>query len=329
MASLEIPNGVTIGSAPDSWGVWFANDPVQVDPQDFLDEVSAAGYEWIELGPFGYLPTDPAQLTDELGRRNLRLSAGTVFEHLHHENSWNDVWTQVSDVAALAKTQGAEYLVVIPSMWRDDVSGEVVEPYELDSASWNRKIDGNDRLGKAILQEYGLHVVYHPHADSHIDNNAAVERFLEGTNPEYVNLCLDTGHLAYCGGDTLALIDTHPSRVTYTHLKQVDPAVKAVVDEQNLPWSKAVQLGVMSEPPGGIPHMPDVFAALEALNRPIFGIVEQDMYGCPVDVPLPIARRTLSYLRGCRHRAPLTIDDRPPPAANQPSGSTLPHRGNS
>jgi inosose dehydratase len=227
-----------------------------------------------------------------------------VFEHLQRENSWDDVWSQVSNVAGLAKSAGAEYVVVIPSMWRDDVTGEEVEPYNLDADAWNRKIKGNDRLGKAILEEYGMKVVYHPHADSHIDNNAAVERFLEGTNPEYVNLCLDTGHLSYCGGDNLDLIAKHPSRVTYTHLKQVDPKVKAVVDEQNLTWAAAVQLGVMQEPPGGIPAMPELFAALEALGRPIFGIVEQDMYGCALDVPKPIATRTLTYLQGCRHIAP-------------------------
>ena len=36
----------------------------------------------------------------------------------------------------------------------------------------------------------------------------------------------------------------------------------------------------------------------------MFGIVEQDMYGCATDVPFPIAKRTLSYLQGCRHIAP-------------------------
>ena len=72
-----------MGSAPDSWGVWFPDDPQQTPYTRFLDEVASSGYEWIELGPFGYLPTDPKQLSDELAARNLKLSAGTVFEHLH------------------------------------------------------------------------------------------------------------------------------------------------------------------------------------------------------------------------------------------------------
>ena len=50
---------LTIGSAPNSWGVWFADDPRQTPWHRFLDEIAEAGYEWMELGPFGYLPTDP------------------------------------------------------------------------------------------------------------------------------------------------------------------------------------------------------------------------------------------------------------------------------
>jgi inosose dehydratase len=49
-----------LGSCPDSWGVWFADDPHQTPWHRFLDELAAAGYRWLELGPYGYLPTDPA-----------------------------------------------------------------------------------------------------------------------------------------------------------------------------------------------------------------------------------------------------------------------------
>ena len=62
-----MPDGhLGLGTAPDSWGVWFPEDPRQVPWTRFLDEASRAGYEWIELGPFGYLPTEPERLRDEL-----------------------------------------------------------------------------------------------------------------------------------------------------------------------------------------------------------------------------------------------------------------------
>jgi len=112
---------IRIGSAPDSWGVWFPDDPQQVPWQRFLDEVSQSGYEWIELGPYGYLPTDPAVLEAETARRGLNVSAGTVFTGLHRgPEVWDATWAHVSDIATLTQAMGAEHLVVIPAFWRDD-----------------------------------------------------------------------------------------------------------------------------------------------------------------------------------------------------------------
>lgn len=66
---------LSIGTAPDSWGVWYADDPRQTPWTRFLDEVVAAGYLRIELGPYGYLPTDPVRLKDELDQRGLTITA--------------------------------------------------------------------------------------------------------------------------------------------------------------------------------------------------------------------------------------------------------------
>ena len=70
---------ITIGTAPDSWGVWFPSDPEQVPPEVFLREVAEAGYEWIELGPYGYLPSDAVKLSEQLDEYGLGVLAGTVY----------------------------------------------------------------------------------------------------------------------------------------------------------------------------------------------------------------------------------------------------------
>ena len=80
-----------------------------------------------------------------------------------------------------------------------------------------------NELGKAMFEKYGVRAQYHPHADSHVDTEENVYRFLDGTDGEFVNLCLDTGHISYCGGDNIAIIERAPERIGYLHLKQVDP----------------------------------------------------------------------------------------------------------
>ena len=292
-------SSIIVGSAPDSWGVWFPDDPQQTPYTRFLDEVAASGYEWIELGPYGYLPTDPARLLDELGQRGLKLSAGTVFEHLHQDDSWDAVWSQIEDVAKLTAAVGGKHVVVIPEMWRDPASGAVLEDRDLTDEQWRKKTEGMNELGKAMFEKYGVRAQYHPHADSHVDTEEHIYRFLENTDGEFVNLCLDTGHVSYCGGDNLAIITKHPERIGYLHLKQVDEEVRAKVAADDLPFGEAVKLGAMTEPPRGIPEMPPLLDAVAGLDIDIFAIVEQDMYPCAVDAPLPIAQRTREYLGGC------------------------------
>ncbi|MEU3599374.1 sugar phosphate isomerase/epimerase [Streptomyces sp. NPDC006798] len=294
------PHRIRVGSAPDSWGVWFPDDPRQVPWGRFLDEVAAAGYEWIELGPYGYLPTDPAVLAEETARRGLKVSAGTVFTGLHHGPAvWDETWARVSEVAALARATGAGHLVVIPSFWRDDKTGRVLEDRTLTAGQWRDLAAQTERLGREVRERYGLKIMVHPHADTHIDGEENVRRFLDATDPGLVSLCLDTGHYAYCGGDSVKLIETYGERIGYLHLKQVDPAVLAEVVADEVPFGPAVARGVMCEPPGGVPALEPVLAAARALDAELFAIVEQDMYPCPPDQPFPIARRTRRFLRSC------------------------------
>ncbi|GAA2713435.1 MULTISPECIES: sugar phosphate isomerase/epimerase [Streptomyces] len=291
---------IRVGSAPDSWGVWFADDPAQVPWQRFLDEVAEAGYEWIELGPYGYLPTEPDRLREETGRRGLRVSAGTVFTALHRgPGVWEETWEQVARVAELTRAVGGTHLVVIPAFWRDDKTAEALESPHLTAEQWRHLARGTERLADRVRDAYGLTIAVHPHADTHIDTEANVARFLDATDPRRVGLCLDTGHYAYCGGDSVELIKTYGERIAYLHLKQVDPAVLAGVVERGTPFGPAVRQGVMCEPPRGVPALEPVLAAAQGLGTDLFAIVEQDMYPCPPDQPLPIARRTRAFLRTC------------------------------
>jgi inosose dehydratase len=298
-------SSLKIGTAPDSWGVWFPSDPEQVPAERFLAEVVEAGYEAIELGPYGYLPNDPNELKETLAAHHLSVLAGTVFSHLHQPDSWDYTWKQVTDVAALTQAVGGEHIVVIPDVWRDHKTGEQKEERSLTDEQWGLLTSGHDELGRRILEEFGLHVQFHSHADSHVGYQPEIERFLEATNPDYVNLCLDTGHVAYYGGDCVDLITRYPERIGYVHLKQVDPSVVSKVLEADLSFPEAVKMGAMIEPPLGLPDMPPVLEALAGLGREIKGIIEHDLYPCAPDVPLPIAKRTKTYLSSC---SPVSID---------------------
>jgi inosose dehydratase len=129
--------------------------------------------------------------------------------------------------------------------YRDDKTGAYTEPAELDADDWRTLISSVDEIGRQIAADYGVRLEFHPHADSHVETQAQVEQFLADTNPDYVSLCLDTGHLAYTRADNVAIIKKFPSRIGYVHIKQMDPAIVAKPRQRTWPsgrpwrWARA------------------------------------------------------------------------------------------
>lgn len=286
-----------LGSCPDSWGVWFANDEKQTPWGRFLDELAGAGYSWLELGPYGYLPTDPARLRDELASRNLSCAGGTVAGVGGPHKDFDAVLAETRKVAELTAALGAKHVIFVPVPgYRDDTTGAYREQAELDSDQWQALVDNSNTLGKVLAEEYGVRMQFHPHADYQVETQAQTERFLEDTDPRYVSLCLDTGHLAYRRADVPAIIRKYPDRIGYVHIKQMDPTIVEQAERENMPFGQAVAMGASCSPPEGLPHIPSVIDALAELNGELFVVVEQDMYPVDFDVPLPIATRTRAYL---------------------------------
>ncbi len=289
-----------LGTAPDSWGVWFASDPHQVTWDVYLDEIARVGYVYTELGPPGFMPQDPAQLKEEIAQRGLTVCGGTVFAGLHKgADALAQAKVDFGREAALLSAVGAEYLVHLPEQYTDQHTGEVSEARDLDPELWKNLVTGTDELARFLSEEHGVKLVFHPHADTHVDTQDRIEQFLADTDPELVNLCLDTGHVSYCDGDNLAIIEKHPQRVTYVHLKSVDPVVRARVLAEGISLAEAVKLGVMCEPPYGEPDMPPLLAALGGLGREIYTVIEQDLFPVEPHIPLPIGARTAGYYVGC------------------------------
>jgi inosose dehydratase len=289
-----------LGTAPDSWGVWFPADDHQVTWQQYLDELPKAGYVWTELGPFGFLPNEPGRLRQELDQRGLRLCGGTMFAALHHgADALKKSTEEFRQLARVLVALDAKYLVHLPEQYTDLHTGAATDAADLGAEHWNNLIHGTNELGRIVSEEFGVELVFHPHVDTHVDTQERIERFLNDTDPQFVNLCLDTGHVAYAGGNNLEIVQRYPDRITYVHLKQVDPTVREHVRQANLPLSEAVKLGAMVEPPHGEPEMPPLLDALAGLGREIFCVIEQDLYPVAPDVPLPIAARTAGYFVAC------------------------------
>jgi inosose dehydratase len=289
--------GIHVGSAPDSWGVWFADDPRQTPWTRFLDEIQSAGYQWTELGPYGYLPPDVTALRRELERRSLRVSGSFAMASMEDPAAWPELERQVTGTGEVLAALGARYLVLIDDTYTNLFTGEQREPERLDESAWKRLIETAHKVADLARDRFGLRTVFHPHADTHVQYEDQIEAFLEQTDPASIALCLDTGHHAYRRGDPVAFYRRHHERIEYLHLKSVDGVMRERVHSEKIPFAVAVGKDLFCEPARGIVDFCAFRDALRDCRYEGWAVVEQDMFPAPFDKPLPIALRTRGFLR--------------------------------
>lgn len=286
-----------IGTAPAAWGVNFPNDPKQIPWTRYLDETVEAGYEWTELGPLGYLPTDESTLRQELDRRDLKLAGAFVMRPLENPEAWPEIEQDVHEAGEVVAALGAQHLVLIDGQYTDEVTGEIIAPTTIDDDAWKTLLDTTHAIARLAKNQHGLRTVFHPHAETYVQFEPQIEKFLELSDPSLVGICFDVGHHAYCGGDTLGFLRKHHKRIEYLHLKSVNAKKLKEVREHGTSFAVATAKDLFCEPSEGSVDFLELRDLLGELKFEGFGIVEQDMYPAPLDKPLPIAKRTRAYLK--------------------------------
>ena len=56
-----------------------------------------------------------------------------------------------------------------------------------------------------------MRLVFHPHAETHVETRDQIEALLRDTDPADVKLCFDLGHHEYRGGDSVDFLREHPT----------------------------------------------------------------------------------------------------------------------
>ena len=287
---------IKVGSAPDSWGVWFPSDPKQIPWQRCLDEIAKAGYEWTEIGPYGYLPTDLSVLRSELERRKLKICGTFMMPHLEDGDAWPEIEKEAMNVGNSLTALGAEFVILIDNTY-SDVDGKPVRPSRLDDDGWKTSIENTHKIADLVIERFGLNLVYHPHSETHVEYEDQIELLLEQTDPSRVSMALDTGHHAYRGGDPIAFMRRHHDRIRYLHLKSVDSEIQKKVERERIAFAPAVAMGVFCELDQGAVDFLAFRDVLREVNYEGWAVVEQDLYPADFDTLLPIGRRNREYLR--------------------------------
>jgi inosose dehydratase len=289
---------VRIANAPASWGIEDPEDAANPAWSDVLDQVAGAGYEGVELGPLGYLPTNASALRPELARRGLDLVAGFLFTPLHTREGIAEALSSARRVCKLLAGGGARYLVIIQGFTpdRETAAGRPADAESLPDPDWRTMIEGVHAVAE-LASDHGLMACFHPHAGTAVEFDFEIEQLILDTDPELVSICIDTGHCAYAGVDPVALYTEHSERVAYLHLKDVSRGRLGAALASGLSFEAAVAHGVFCPLGQGVVDFLSLRAALAEGGFAGWATVEQDTLPTDSAAPGDDAAASLTHLR--------------------------------
>jgi inosose dehydratase len=276
---------ITVANAPVSYGAFeitIGHDPDVPDGISVLDQVAAAGYAGIYLGPVGYLGTG-AHLGELLAERGLGL-AGAYLELPYADH--DALERAIDELDALLGTFDAvrPYLPGPPprptladsgSPQRRSRPGRAAGQRSagLDAEGWRKFSEGLARV-TGRCRDRGYEPTFHPETGTYVEAPWEIAEVLDRCD---IGLCLETGHMMLGGGDPVAMLREWGNRINHVHLKDAALSVMAGIIADDAPvteiWSREAfcELGR-----GDL----DADAILDGLRSISFGgwlVVEQDI----------------------------------------------------
>lgn len=272
-------SAIKIAGAPISWGVCEVPGwGYQLDPERVLSEMGSAGLTATELGPEGFLPAEPAELTALLDRHGLSCvgSFAPVVLHDADHDPVPDVAGALESLVAIAGGQersapGSKTGSMLVLAAATGTEGYDSRP-DLDDEQWATLLTNLDRLA-AVAAERGITAVLHPHVGTMVEKGDEVARVLAGSS---ISLCLDTGHLLIGGTDPLQLARAMPGRIAHAHLKDVDAELAGCVQSGALTYTEAVAEGMYTPLGTGDVDIAGIVKALRDNGFDGWFVLEQD-----------------------------------------------------
>lgn len=145
----------------------------------------------------------------------------------------------------------------------------------------------------AVARPYGVALRFHNHVGTWIETPAELGALLAQLDTSVVDLCFDTGHYAYGGGEPLAFMREHLDAIGYLHLKDVDASVLTEAREQGWDFMEALRHVIFCPLGDGSANIPEILKLLADSDFAGWVVVEQDT--CHGD-PTAVARQNREYI---------------------------------
>jgi len=290
----ENNHNIRFGIAPINWN----NDDLPAlgsgySLERILSEMNQAGYEGTEFG--NKFPNKASVLCEILDTFNLKLTSSwhsTYFVLNEQENELRNVEEKVSflkeanaEVINIAECSGSVH---------SDINKSLAAKPILSDSDWELLIDSLNIAGE-ICNDYGIRLAYHHHMGTCIQTNEEIKRLLKFTDPIYVNLCVDTGHLYLAGIDPVKFIENNLDRIEHVHFKDVRKEVFRKYNSLSDSFLKTILSGIFTVPGDGCIDFSSIIKILQQNHYNGWIIVEAEQDPDKAD-PLHYAISSRNYL---------------------------------
>ena len=310
---------IRIANAPCSWGAleFEGLSGKSIAYGQMLDELRDTGYVGTELGDWGYMPTDPTDLREELEWRNLVMVGAFVPVALKYQNKHASGEADALKVARLLAAvadaggrapihRGLLPLVILADdngidPVRTQYAGRVRSEMDLIPAEWEIFARGAERIARAVRDETGLPVAFHHHCAGYVETPEEIARLLDMTDPDLLGLVFDTGHYLYGmglvdGQRVLDGLDRFGERIRHVHFKDCQPQIAQRARTEGWDYFTSVQHGVFCELGLGAVPFAAIAEWLGVRGYQGWIVVEQDVLP-GMGSPKASAERNRAYLR--------------------------------
>ena len=288
---------VKLGIAPIAW----TNDDMpdlgaENTFEQCVSEMALAGYKGSEIG--NKYPTKINTLRRALNLRKLRI-ANAWFSTYLLTKPFYEVETEIHKKLKFLKAMGAKVIGVSEQSYSIQGQPETAvfdNKYVMNDEEWALFADGLNRLGEIALERYGITLTYHHHMGTVVQTEAEIGKMMEMTDPRFVSLLFDSGHLAYCGEDYMRVLRKYVGRIRHVHLKDIRPEVVQKVKAEGLSFLQGVRLGTFTVPGDGAIDFQPIIDVLDQAGYEGWMIVEAEQDPALAN-PLEYAIKARKYIK--------------------------------
>ena len=261
---------------------------------DVLDRMIEAGYTATEYDEkFGL---EPDQVLAETRSRGITLCGSYQWLDLLHDDVFATQIDGFRDRLALLQALDCRNVIIADALRPERVAmaGNVPRDGSASLADEGyRNIAGNASQAAAIAAEYDIAAHYHNHVGTWIETPNEVATLLPHLRDAGIDLCFDTGHYAYGGGDAAAFLAEHLVDTGYLHLKDVDTDIVREARQNGWSFLEALRQIVFAPIGIGDANIPTILDTLVDGNFSGWVVIEQDT--CAGDQTIN-ARKNLDFV---------------------------------